>query len=88
MSPTFNLINITFVDAAGESPSGDVQVPVGTTVCDFVRSKIRSYSPERHNVRLYRGDSTYGKKKCPLDMNMTLQDGDRVQVSPGKPAMA
>ncbi len=88
MAPV-SLIEVHFVSASGDVCSGPVQVPCGTSVKDLVLSKMGgSYREDRFNIRLRRGELTYGKKKLPLEQAGVLQAGDQVTVSPSKPAMA
>lgn len=87
MAP-MDLISVHFVNASGEGCSGEVSVPRGSTVRDLCVSKVQGFREDRFSVRVRRGLVAYGKKKTPLDLGMALEQGDQVQVSPSKPAMA
>lgn len=87
MAP-IDLVKVHFVNASGEGCSGEVAVPRGSTVQDLCVSKVPGFREDRYSVRVRRGLVAYGKKKTPLNMSMALEEGDQVQVSPSKPAMA
>lgn len=86
------MITVTFLNAAGEGMAETVQLSRGSSLGQLIEMKMPNYREGSYSIRLRRHengvDNVYGKRSNPVTRGFTLQDGDRVTLSPVKPDMA